>query len=123
MPPSGGMPPTSAAGHATRTARRGPGRGVVVAGDPEAAAHDHREDRHGDLGEGDHPLAALADGAGDLVLEPDREARIVDQVQDRQVEEVAQVEVAPELVAAVGGQRAAVHVAAVGGDHAHRDGR
>ncbi len=80
----------------------------------------HREDRHRDLREGDHPLAALADRAGDLVLEADREARIVDQVEDRQVEQVAEVEVAGELVAAVGGQRAAVHVPAVRGDDAHR---
>ena len=56
----------------------------------------------------------------DLVLEPDREAGIVDQVEDRQVEEVAEVDVAAQLVAAVGGQRAAVHVPAVGGDDAHR---
>ena len=80
MPPSGGMPPTSAAGQATRTERRRPGRRVVVAGDAEASTHQHREDRHGHLGEGDHPLAALADRAGDLVLDADREARIVDEV-------------------------------------------
>ena len=54
------------------------------------------------------------------MLEADREAGVVDQVEDRQVEEVAEVEVAAQLVAAVGGQRAAVHVAAVGGDDAHR---
>ena len=73
-----------------------------------------------DLGEGDHPLAAPADGAGDLVLEADGEAGVVDQVEDRQVEQVAQVEVAGQLVAAVGGEGAAVDVAAVGGDDAQR---
>ena len=73
-----------------------------------------------DLGEGDHPLAALADRAGHLVLQPDREAGIVDQVEDRHVEQVADVEVAAQLVAAVGGQGAAVHVAAVRGDDPQR---
>ena len=95
-------------------------RGVVVAGDAEAPPHQHREDRDPDLGERDHPLAALADRAGDLVLDADREAGIVDQVEQRDVEQVAEVEVALELVAAVRRQRAAVHVAAVGRDHAHR---
>ena len=73
-----------------------------------------------DLGEGHHPFAALADGAGDLVLDADGEARIVDEVEHRQVEEVAEVEMPLELVAAVGGQRAAVDVPAVRGDDAHR---
>ena len=73
-----------------------------------------------DLREGDHPLAALADRAGDLVLEADREARIVDQVEHRKMEQVAEVEMAFEFVAAVGRQRAAVDVPAIGGDDAHR---
>ena len=73
-----------------------------------------------DLGEGDHPFAALADRPGGLVLEADGEAGVVDEVEDRQVEQVAQVEVAGQLVAAVGGQGAAVGVAAVGGDDADR---
>ncbi len=76
-----------------------------------------------DLRERDHPLAAPADGAGDLVLEADGEAGVVDQVEDRDVEQVAQVEVAGELAAAVGGERAAVDVAAVGRDARRAGGR
>ena len=104
--------------HARR--RRRARRRIVVAGDAEAAAHEHGEDRHRDLRERDHPFAALADGAGDLMLETHREARIVDQVQHREMEQVADVEMALQLVAAVGRQRAAVDVPAVGGDDAHR---
>src|SRR5438045_3390818 len=84
-----------------------------AAGDAEAAAQHDGEDRHAGLGEGDHPLPALADRAGHLVLDADGEAGAVDQVEHREVEQVAQVEVADQLVAARRGHGAAVDVAAV----------
>ncbi|MDZ7660081.1 MAG: hypothetical protein U5J89_12445 [Fodinibius sp.] len=51
------------------------------------------------MGEGDHPLAAGADGAGLFVLDAYGEAGVVHQVQQRDVEQVAQVEVPGELPA------------------------
>ena len=65
------------------------GRSEVIARDPKAAAHDDGENRHRDLREGNHPLAALANGACDLMLQANGESRIIDQVQQRNMEEVA----------------------------------
>ena len=53
------------------------------------------------------------------MFEPDGEAGVVDEVQDRDVEEIAEVEVAGQLAASVRRQRAAVGVLAVRGDDAH----
>src|ERR1022692_2379465 len=61
----------------------------VIAGDPKAAAHNDGEDRHRDLRECDHPLAALTDRTSDLVLETYRKTRIVDEVQNRKMKQVA----------------------------------
>ena len=53
------------------------------------------------------------------MLEPDCKARVVAQVEDRDVEQVAEVDVAGELVAPVSRERTAVDVPRVGCDHAH----
>src|SRR6185295_4582080 len=80
------------------------GCGEIVPRDTEAAAHDDGEYRNADLCECDHPLAALADRAGDLVLEANGKPWIVDQVQNRQVEQVAQIKMPSQFVATIGGQ-------------------
>src|SRR5215510_10453511 len=95
-------------------------RRIVVARDPKASAHDDGEDRDRELRERDHPFATLADGAGDLMLETHREARIVDQVQHWEMEQVAEVEMALELVTPIGRERAPVDVPAIRGEDAHR---
>jgi hypothetical protein len=54
------------------------------------------------------------------MLETDREARIVDQVQHWEMEQIAEVEMALELVTPIGRERAPVDVPAIRGDDAHR---
>src|SRR5262249_3165175 len=105
--------------HHARTCAAAPRR-IVVARDPKAAAHDDGEDRDRDLRERDHPFGTLADGAGDLMLETHREAWIVDQVQQGEMEQVAEVEMALELITTIGRERASVDVPAIRGDDAHR---
>ena len=64
-------------------------RCVIVAGNAKAAPGDDSENRYLNLRECHHPLTALADGAGYFVFEADREARIVDQVEKGDMEDIA----------------------------------
>jgi hypothetical protein len=59
------------------------------------------------------PLRVVADSTGNLVLKSDREPRIIDQVQQREMEQIAEVEVALEFPTAIGRERATVDMPTV----------
>ena len=71
-------------------------------------AHEHRHPRHRRLVDGEQRARAAADRARALGLGADHEAGLVDEVDDRQAELVAEVDEAHELVRRVAGQAAAV---------------
>jgi len=91
---------------------------VVIAGDAKTTPGDDRENWHLDLRESHHPFAALADGAGNLVFEADRETGVIDQIENGHVKDIAQVDMASQLVATIRRQGAAVDVPAVGSNDA-----
>ena len=79
-------------------------------------AHDHRHLRHGGLGHrGDH-LRAVPDDALPLDLAADHEAGHVGEVEQRDVERVAQPDEPGGLVGGVDEQHAALHRRVVGDD-------
>ena len=69
--------------------------------------HQHRDPRHGRLVDGVQRPGAAADRAGALGVGADQEARLIDEVGERQVELVAEVDEAGELLGGVRGQAAA----------------
>ena len=95
------------------------GRRVVVSCDTEATPHQHSEDWQVDLGEGHHPLTTFTDGAIHFVFDADSKARVIDEVQDWQMESVADIKVPFQFVAAICGQRATVFMAGIRRDDAH----
>ena len=87
------------------------------AGHPVDLAHEDRHPGHRRLVNGVERAGAAADRAGALGLGADHEAGLVDEVHDGQVELVAEVDEAGELLGGVRGQPAAV-VLRIGGEHA-----
>ena len=65
-------------------------------------------------------MFGFGDEAGDFVFETHRKPWIVDEVQHRDMKQIAEIEVPLQFVAAIGGERAAVDMPAVGGDDAER---
>ncbi len=105
--------------------RRRPGEDVGVRpvmrgrGDAEGLPHDDRGPGHRAVRRGEHGRGAEADGAEALGLRADHEARLVDEGDDRQVEDLAFLDEAADLERAVRRHRAGVEAAVVA-DHADR---
>ena len=95
-------------------------RAVARARDAEHAPHDDRAPRHARLVDRGERAHAVADRAALLGLDADLEARVVDEVHDRQVERVAEVDEADHLLRRVGVDRAAA-LARIVREHADRD--
>ena len=88
---------------------RGPGH-------TEHPPEDHRAPRHRGLVHRGQRPRAVADRGRLLGRRPDDEARLVDEVDDGQVERVGQIDEAGDLLAGLGRPAAAVHVGVAGED-------
>ena len=71
---------------------------MCCAGDPERLAHQHRTPRHGGLVDGGQSASPVADGGLLFGLGTDHEARIVHQVDNREVERLGQVDEPGDLL-------------------------